>query len=235
MIHHDDIELRDVAESQDGIGRPTPRRDSLTIESQCFFERPADALDDCTFDLIDEPVRVDDKPCVDSGGNSLHAYSVCGPVDLNVRDQSYIGLVSLVAHKGDPATPCAVLFFSGPPIGALRGGPDDRLCPLVLQMPQPVIDWVSSGQRGEFVHEGLDGENVAERAKGTQRRNPHRHRRQKMFDDPLAWEIVIRNGVAVGATRRQRDLDGWRRFEGLGQMPGSQEIDAAGYSWPHEI
>ena len=59
--------LGDGSEPQDWVGRPIDAGDAGVVEGHALVERPADRLDDAAFDLIDQPVGIDDLAAVDGG------------------------------------------------------------------------------------------------------------------------------------------------------------------------
>src|SRR5262249_12964463 len=56
-----DLDCRRFRYGEDRIARPVARENSAGVEAHLLLQRPAHRLHDAAFDLVDEPVRIDDQ------------------------------------------------------------------------------------------------------------------------------------------------------------------------------
>ncbi|EEF26440.1 conserved hypothetical protein [Ricinus communis] len=93
------------------------------------------------------------------------------------------------------------------------------------------------GIRGEcqFVHERLDREDVAERAECAQRTGADRRFKQQMTDHALSRQRIHRHRVAIAVSEWLGNAQERRRRERILQMPGSEQIDAAGLAGTRRV
>ncbi len=94
---------------------------------------------------------------------------------------------------------------------------------------------IAAGSLGEFVHEGLDGEDVAVRPQRPERAVAHRSIEQQMVADLLPWQLIGGHRIAVAVAERLGDMRRGRFDEGGFQVPGREQIDPAGLPRPHRM
>ena len=83
QLHRD---LRHVRHGQDRIARPVARLDAVLVEPHLLVQRPARRLDDAAFDLVLQPVRIDDQPGIGRGPDARHRDLAARAIDLDLGD-----------------------------------------------------------------------------------------------------------------------------------------------------
>jgi CO/xanthine dehydrogenase Mo-binding subunit len=102
-------------------------------------------------------------------------------------------------------------------------------------MSQAKCQRIAASRLGEFVHEGLDRENVAMRSKRPERAVSHWRIEQEMVPDLLPRQLIRWHRVTVAIAKRLRNVRRRRFHEGSAQVPRREEIDAAGLPGPHRV
>ncbi len=83
--------------------RVDPATVSRDIRELGLFQCPACGLNETTFQLINEPIRVDDKPCISTDDSMIQSHLPV-IVDVYVHHHRAVRLPILVARHGDSAT-----------------------------------------------------------------------------------------------------------------------------------
>src|SRR6185437_13904071 len=105
-------------------------------ELHLLLQRPARSLDDASFDLVLETVRVDDLPGVGSCHHPCHAHESIGAINDAVGNQRDIALGGFIAAECDTATMYPIAFCAGHPTGCVCSGGQHALCARILEVPQ---------------------------------------------------------------------------------------------------
>src|SRR5262245_43926260 len=112
-----DLDRRRFRHRQDGIACPVARQNPAPVEAHLFLQRPAHRLHDAAFDLVDQPVRIDDQARIDRRPGPRHTHCAAATVDLDLRHHRYVAGEVLVLGEGDPAPARAVVLLARFPGG----------------------------------------------------------------------------------------------------------------------
>ena len=81
-----DLDVRNLLEADDRVAVPIEIFLSRGIEFHFFQERPAHCLQDVSFDLVFQPIGIDDQAAIVPQGNFLYGHLASRFVDFDFRD-----------------------------------------------------------------------------------------------------------------------------------------------------
>ena len=227
------LDLGHVRHGQDRIVHPVLRQDPVAVEPHVLVQGPAHRLDDAAFDLVGQPVGIDDLPGIGRGPDARHLDDAGCAIHFNLGYHRNVGGHGLVARIADAAAAPPITLLARFPGGGLGHGLDHGALALVLDVREAERHRVDAGGGRELVHEGLDRKHVGIGAERAQRRGAHRIFHDQVVRGALAREIVERDGVAVARTVRLRGMARRARPLRIGEVPAPHQIDAVGIARPH--
>ena len=217
VVQNDRFHGWNFAEAQDRIAVPIHAGRALGIESHRFLQAPGEGLHGAALELIDQAVMVHNPSGV---GCDPHPFDRDGRVVRNGgfdhgRDTALLILVARDSHAARAVRAA----------GQVEDGVEHpHGARVVGQMTTPNLRWIDTRRERQFVHEGLDGEDVHLRPETAQRGGSQRRVRHRMADHPRLRKPVEGFGVAVHPGCRDRPGEGETGLEWLRQVPGSQQV-----------
>src|SRR5882672_8173611 len=215
------VNARNLREFHDRIIFPGADREAPVGPASLLHQRPARGLDDAAFDLVEDAVAMNHLACIDRAVDLPEVNSIG---DLHGRNGGVIRADVLVAAKSEAASATFSAWIGGVPVRELGSFPDHGNGARVVQMTEPEFDGIDLCERRQFVHERLDGENVAVGAERAERGTPQWTLWQEMMRNPAIANFVDRHRIAVSAAVRPRCVVRWPRIMGLRQALRREQL-----------
>src|SRR3954453_9650064 len=150
---------------EDGIARPVDARNLRPIELDLLDQRPAGRLDHVAFDLVPQPVGVDDLPAVVGDVDFFHADLSGLHLHVDVGDDADVSAHELVPDVGHATTVHDVALGrlslrARGPAGKLPQAFEQLDPARVFQIAEPIFEWIRASPRPQHDEEARVRESV---------------------------------------------------------------------------
>ena len=214
--HHQHIDVGDVLKCQGRVASPFRIFHRRLGERYLLLQHPAGRLDHIAVDLMPDAIRVDHHARILADGDASNGDLARPRIDRNICDpgrpcgRRSRKLAVIIERIGETAAIKQITFTAHRfrhgarrPAGSLGDRMDEIHGARILQIAQPVFDWVHLGRKRELVDIALMGKAVGHGRDAAKPRCAG-NRRHVVDGHPHIAEGIGRNGGAVAHIERHR-------------------------------